>query len=361
MRPRSIDLGGALRLPWRPFFRADGQAAKVTPFAAGIEGIVRKSAAGESCQSNQRSVSLIMRIILLGAPGSGKGTQSQRLAQRHGIPQISTGDLLRDAIARGTPLGKRAKPIVDSGGLVADEIVLGMIRERLGQADAQRGFILDGFPRNLAQAGALAQLLQQLRQPLDAVVLMEVDAAELVRRISGRRTCQDCGRVFNVFTSPPPAGESCPKTGGEHRLFQRDDDKEATVARRLQVYDEKTRPLVEFYREQDLLRTINAEGELDEVSARLGAALHVAVVPATAPPRSAKRARRRSAHRPAARASATRGARRRTRAKPPAAKRKSAAKRSKTSRTKTASRAAPVRKTRGKRKTSARKSPRRHR
>jgi adenylate kinase len=300
-----------------------------------------------------------MRIILLGAPGSGKGTQSQRLAQRHGIPQISTGDLLRDAIARGTPLGLRAKPIVASGALVADDIVLGMIRERLGQADAQRGFILDGFPRNLAQAGALAQLLQQLGQPLDSVVLMEVDPAELVRRISGRRTCQDCGRVFNVFTSPPATGETCAKTGSEHRLFQRDDDKEETVAHRLKVYDEKTRPLIDFYREQGLLRTINAEGELDDVSARLGAALHVAVVPAAAPPRaSKKRPRRRSAHRPAARASAKRG---RTRAKAPAAKRKtSSAKRAKT-RTKVASRAKPVRKSRGKPKKVARKSPRRHR
>jgi adenylate kinase len=307
----------------------------------------------------RRVVSTIMRIILLGAPGSGKGTQSQRLAQRHGIPQISTGDLLRDAIARGTSLGLRAKPIVEAGGLVADDLVLGMIRERLGQADAQRGFILDGFPRNLAQAGALTQLLQQLGQPLDSVVLLEVDAGELVRRISGRRTCQDCGRVFNVFTSPPPAGESCPKTGAEHRLFQREDDKEATVAHRLKVYDDKTRPLVEFYSAQGLLRTINAQGELDEVSARLGAALHVAVVPAAAPPRAPqKRARRRSAHRPASRASATRGTARRTRAKPAAAKRKSTPKRAK--RTKVASRAKPVRKTRGKKKV-ARKSPRRHR
>jgi adenylate kinase len=303
-----------------------------------------------------------MRIILLGAPGSGKGTQSQRLAQRHGIPQISTGDLLRDAIARGTELGRRAKPIVEQGNLVADDIVLGMIRERLGQPDAQRGFIFDGFPRNLAQAGALAKLLQQLDLTLDAVVLMEVDAGELMRRISGRRTCQDCGRVFNVFTSPPPAGDTCPKTGAEHRLFQRDDDKEATVANRLKVYEELTRPVAEFYREQDLLRTINAEGELDEVSARLGAALHIAVVPAAAPPRATKkRARRRSAHRPAARASATRVAvRRRPRPKPAPAKRKSSTKRSKNSRTKTASRATS-RNTRGKRKTSARKSPRRHR
>ena len=235
-----------------------------------------------------------------------------------------------------------------------------MIRERLGQADAQRGFILDGFPRNLPQAGALTQLLQQLDQPLDAVVLMEVNPGELVRRISGRRTCKDCGRVFNVFTSPPPAGE-LPEDGREHNLFQREDDKEATVAHRLKVYEDKTKPLVEFYRTQDLLRTINAEGELDEVSARLGAALHVAVVPASAPPRAPKkRTRRRSAHRPAARASATRVAvRRRPHPKPAPAKRKTAAKR-KSSKTKATSRAAPS-KARGKRKTIARKSPRRHR
>jgi adenylate kinase len=229
-----------------------------------------------------------MRIVLLGAPGSGKGTQSQRLMQQEHIPQISTGDLLRAAVARGTELGRQAREAMDGGRLVADELVLGLIRERLAERDARRGFILDGFPRNLAQAQALDQLLATLRQPLDAVVQLEVDYGELVRRISGRRTCADCGRVFNLFTSPGQLSENgpCPRTGAPHRLIQRPDDNEATVTERLRVYDEQTRPLIEFYRARGLLRAINAEGAVDEVTRRLEQALH-----AIARPRAAKTAR----------------------------------------------------------------------
>ena len=216
-----------------------------------------------------------MRIVLLGAPGSGKGTQSQRLVERAGIPQISTGDLLRAAVARGTELGRQAKQAMDGGRLVDDSLVLGMIRERLGEPDTRRGFILDGFPRNLAQADALERLLAALRQPLDAVVQLDVDYRELVRRISGRRTCADCGRVFNLLTCPPAAthSELCPRTGAPHRLMQRPDDNEATVAERLRVYDEQTRPLIDFYRARGLLRVINAEGDVDEVTQRLAQAL----------------------------------------------------------------------------------------
>lgn len=216
-----------------------------------------------------------MRIVLLGAPGSGKGTQSQRLVERHGIPQISTGDLLRAAVAKGTELGLKAKEAMDAGRLVEDDIVLGMIRERLAEADTQGGFILDGFPRNLAQARALDAMLSDLGKPLDAVVQMDVDYGELTRRISGRRSCSECGKVFNVLTCPPGQSEKdvCPKTGGPHRLFQRPDDNEATVAQRLRVYDEKTKPLIEFYRDQEILRAIDAEGELDEVTERLELAL----------------------------------------------------------------------------------------
>ncbi len=216
-----------------------------------------------------------MRIVLLGAPGSGKGTQSQRLVERAGIPQISTGDLLRAAVARGTELGRQCKQAMDDGRLVDDSLVLGMIRERLGEPDTRRGFILDGFPRNLAQAHALERLLETLRQPLDAVVQLDVDYRELVRRISGRRTCADCGRVFNLLTCPPAAAHSelCPQTGAPHRLTQRPDDNEATVAERLRVYDEQTRPLIDFYRERGLLRVINAEGDVDEVTQRLAQAL----------------------------------------------------------------------------------------
>jgi adenylate kinase len=250
--------------------------------------------------NTNRSVQHIMRIVLLGAPGSGKGTQSQRLVQRHGIPQISTGDLLRAAVANGTALGVRAKEAMDQGKLVEDEIVLGMIRERLAEPDVANGFILDGFPRNIAQANALDALLSELGQPLDAVVQMDVEYGELMRRISGRRSCQDCGRVFNLFSTPAEQidTEACPKTGQPHKLFQRPDDTEETVARRLKVYEEKTKPLIEFYRAKGVLQTINAEGELDDITARLEAALRSAT--GAAPVKARKPAKKSAAGKPAA-------------------------------------------------------------
>jgi adenylate kinase len=260
-----------------------------------------------------------MRIVLLGAPGSGKGTQSQRLVERAGIPQISTGDLLRGAVARGTELGRQAKAAMDSGRLVDDSLVLGMIRERLAEADARNGFILDGFPRNLAQAQALEQLLASLGQPLDAVVQLEVDYAELMRRLSGRRTCADCGRVFNLLSSAPSASEKlCPKTGAPHRLIQRPDDNEATVAERLRVYDEKTRPLVDFYRSRGLLRVIDAEGDVEEVTRRLEQALRRRS--GRPPPAAQARARPTPGSRTRGRA----GTRKAARSKRPAAKSKRA-------------------------------------
>ncbi len=211
-----------------------------------------------------------MRIVLLGAPGSGKGTQSQWLVGRFHIPQVSTGDLLRAAVANGTALGLKAKEAMAAGRLVDDQIVLGMIRERLAEPDVGQGFILDGFPRNLTQARALDQLLAQIGQPLDAVVQLNVDYGELSQRIAGRRTCSDCGRVVNLLTAPQAlAAERCPRTGQPHRLFQRPDDNQATVAERLRVYEAQTQPLVEYYRQQSLLRSIDAEGEVAEVSARL--------------------------------------------------------------------------------------------
>ena len=252
-----------------------------------------------------------MRIVLLGAPGSGKGTQSQRLVERVGIPQISTGDLLRAAVARGTELGRQAKAAMDSGRLVDDSLVLGMIRERLGEPDTRKGFILDGFPRNLAQAHALDHLLAALKQPLDAVVQLDVNYGELVRRISGRRTCADCGRVFNLLTSPPTgANARCPSTGQAHRLVQRPDDNEATVAERLRVYDEKTRPLIDFYNARGILRVIDAQGDLDVVTRRLAQALGVPAL------RRAPRAKRPAAAKGAARkrAAPAKAARKGTRA-----------------------------------------------
>jgi len=214
-----------------------------------------------------------MRIVLMGAPGSGKGTQSQRLVERFGIPQISTGDLLRSAVARGTEYGRRAKAAMDSGQLVADEIVLGIIRERLAEPDAARGFILDGFPRNLAQAQALRAMLTGIGAPLDAVVLFEVDYAEIVKRISGRRSCPQCGRVFNVHGGAAAAAPRCDHCADHPPLVQRRDDEESTVRRRLEVYERETRPLAQHYEAQGLLRTIDADAPVDEVTARLVAVL----------------------------------------------------------------------------------------
>ena len=214
-----------------------------------------------------------MRIVLLGAPGSGKGTQAQRLVARFGVPQISTGDLLRSAVARGTPLGLRAKAAMDAGALVVDEIVVGIIRERLGQPDAASGYVLDGFPRNLAQAGALSTMLVAIGAPLDAVVLFEVDYAEIARRIAGRRTCPNCGTIFNVHDAATPGITHCTKCAAAPALTQRPDDNEQTVTRRLAVYDEQTRPLIDHYRAQGLLRSVDAQGPVDAVTARLIAVL----------------------------------------------------------------------------------------
>ena len=228
-----------------------------------------------------------MRIVLLGAPGSGKGTQSQRLVQRFGIPQISTGDLLRSAVARATPLGLAAKDAMTAGKLVDDSIVLGMIRERLADADVARGFILDGFPRNIVQAEALDVMLRQVGKPLTAVVQMEVPYAELTRRIAGRRSCQNCGRVFNIYSMPVGAPLVCPSCVGNPALFQRPDDNEATVVERLKIYESQTRPLLKYYDTQALLQSIDAMGEIDGITALL---VHVLTVsaPKAQPKRKAK-------------------------------------------------------------------------
>lgn len=206
-----------------------------------------------------------MRIVLLGAPGSGKGTQSQLLVKAYGVPQISTGDLLREAVAKGTELGKRAKAAIDAGGLVDDAIVLGMIRERLAQGDAAKGFILDGFPRNLTQAAALEDLLAKLGKPLEAVVLLNLDLSVLFKRLTGRRICQDCGRVFNILTSPAGAAPHCEKCGDSPRLIQRPDDREEVIGKRLEVYEQQTTPLIQHYRDNGLLRIVDADASQDQV------------------------------------------------------------------------------------------------
>ncbi len=228
-----------------------------------------------------------MRIVLLGAPGSGKGTQSQRLVQRFGIPQISTGDLLRTAVSRGTPLGMKAKDAMQAGKLVDDSIVLGMIRERLAEPDVARGFILDGFPRNIAQAEALDGMLKQVGKPLTAVVQMEVPYAELTRRIAGRRSCQNCGRVYNIYSMPVGAAAVCPNCPGNPPLFQRPDDNEVTVVERLKVYESQTRPLLQYYAQSGLLQSIDAQGEIDAITALL---VHVLTVPAASKAASRRKA-----------------------------------------------------------------------
>lgn len=237
-----------------------------------------------------------MRLVLLGAPGSGKGTQSQRLMARFGVPQVSTGDLLREAVARSTPLGLKAKAVMDEGRLVDDEIMLGIIRDRLSQPDAARGFILDGFPRTVAQADGLAALLEELGQPLDAVVLLDIAREKLFQRLTGRRTCRTCGRVFNVYTHPHVRSEACP-ADRPCDLYQRPDDSEATIGRRLEVYESQTRPLVDYYRRKGLLKVVDGDGELDAVFERLVAAITGARAAAPAPGETP--ARRRAPRAPA--------------------------------------------------------------
>jgi len=212
-----------------------------------------------------------MRIVLLGAPGSGKGTQAKKLMADKNIPQVSTGDMLREAVAEGTRFGLKAKSIMEAGNLVPDEVVLGIISERLGQPDAQEGFILDGFPRTTQQALDLEELLDQMGTPLDAAVLMDVDFDILMKRLTGRRTCSLTGKLLNVYYSSQEELDECTNAGGE--LIQREDDNEETIGNRLDVYRQSTEPLVDFYRKRGKLVTINAEGSIDEVYERLVEAL----------------------------------------------------------------------------------------
>jgi len=245
-----------------------------------------------------------MRIVLLGAPGSGKGTQAQRLVQRFGLPQVSTGDLLRSAVARGTTYGLQARAAMDAGQLVADEIVLGIIRERLAEADAARGYVLDGFPRNAAQARALAAMLKAIDRPLDAVVLFNVPYGEIVKRIAGRRSCPKCGAVYNIHDVPAGSVLRCSNGADHPALVQRPDDNEATVARRLDVYEKQTRPLIEHYAGLGLLRAIDANAPPDVVTSRLiGALLRPAKKQRAAkkPVAKKKAAKKKSPRKPAAR------------------------------------------------------------
>ncbi|OHB31234.1 MAG: adenylate kinase [Desulfuromonadaceae bacterium GWC2_58_13] len=204
-----------------------------------------------------------MKLILLGPPGAGKGTQAKMLMDRFGIPQISTGDILRAAVKDGTPMGLKAKSFMDAGGLVPDEVVVGIVRERLQKADCAKGFILDGFPRTVLQADALKESLLALGKDLDAVVSLDVDVEALVERLTGRRTCRDCGRGFHVKFDPPLVSGKCDTCGGD--LLQRDDDQELTIRHRLEVYSEQTSPLVDYYRSAGLLTAVDGMQEIGVV------------------------------------------------------------------------------------------------
>jgi len=206
----------------------------------------------------------------MGAPGSGKGTQAQHLVSRYGIPHVSTGDILRKEQQLGTALGLRAKQIMESGGYVDDATMIEMIRNRLLQPDAANGFVLDGFPRTVAQAEALAKLLAEIESPLDAVLLFEVNTEQLVKRLSGRRVCEFCKKVFNVHTSPPSVPPECVDGRAEHQVIQRADDSEETVRARLVKYEEATRrPVSGFYSYTGLMRTVDAEGDINAVTQRM--------------------------------------------------------------------------------------------
>ena len=212
-----------------------------------------------------------MNLVLLGAPGSGKGTQAKLLTDKLNIPQISTGDLLRAAVEAQTPLGRQAKTIMDAGQLVPNDLVFGLIRERLSNPDTTNGFILDGFPRNVAQAEELDSLLNSLSMPIQKSILIDVDFDELMERLTGRLTCEECNAVFNTFTNPPSLGEECDMCGG--KLHHRSDDNEETISRRLRVYETQTKPVADYYNGQGKLSVIDGKGDIKQIFTELQSAL----------------------------------------------------------------------------------------
>jgi len=214
-----------------------------------------------------------MKLIMLGPPGAGKGTQAQMLVERLRIPQVSTGDLLRAAVREGTELGRTAKGFMDQGRLVPDEVVIGMIRERLARADCESGFILDGFPRAVAQAQALDRMLAETGRKLDAVLSIEVPADELLRRLTGRLSCPACGAMFHKDSKPPQKAGVCDNC--QTRLITREDDREDTIRKRLAVYAEQTEPLKPYYREQGLLKPIPGTGSPQEIGRAIRKALRM--------------------------------------------------------------------------------------
>lgn len=212
-----------------------------------------------------------MRLVLVGPPGAGKGTQAEFIAEHFGVPKVSTGDIFRANVSGGTELGRMAKKYMDAGDLVPDEVTNAMVRDRLAEPDAQTGFLLDGFPRNVAQAGELDGILHELGAPLSVVLDLDVDFDEVVKRLSGRRVCKKCGHVWHVEFDPPRAVGICDKCDGD--LYQRDDDQPETVRHRLEVYHVQTEPLIEFYRDAGKLVAIDAFGAVEDVTERAIAAL----------------------------------------------------------------------------------------
>ena len=205
-----------------------------------------------------------LRVIFLGPPGAGKGTQAQALAKEWGVPHVATGDMLREAVAAKMPLGLEAKRHMDSGALVPDDVVIGLVGERLAQPDAKAGVVLDGFPRTVAQAEALDALFARSGLTLDRVIFFDVSRAELLRRLTGRRVCRACGRTFHLVSAPPKVAGKCDTCGGE--LYQRTDDSEATVGTRLDVYEKQTSPLLDYYRRRKLRAGIPGEGSVAQVA-----------------------------------------------------------------------------------------------
>jgi adenylate kinase len=207
-----------------------------------------------------------VRIVLVGPPGAGKGTQAQFIASHLAIPKISTGDIFRYNVSHGTALGRKAKDYMGRGDLVPDEVTIAMVRDRLSEDDAQEGFLLDGFPRNVPQAETLEKMLSEWESRLDIVLELVVDDDEVVRRLSGRRTCHQCGRVWHVLFDPPARDDTCDDDGSE--LFQRDDDREETIRHRLEVYQDQTAPLIAYYADQAILLGVDATGPVEEVTER---------------------------------------------------------------------------------------------
>jgi len=204
-----------------------------------------------------------MNIIMLGPPGAGKGTQAKMMVEKLGIPQISTGDMLRAAVKEGTELGRKAKEYMDGGKLVPDEVVIGIVKERLAQSDCNKGFILDGFPRTIPQAEALDKVLGELGKEIEYVINVAVPNKDLLTRLTGRRTCRKCGAMYHLLFNPPQKEGVCDKCGGE--LYQRDDDKEDTIIQRLKVYEDQTAPLIEYYRRKGVLRDVDGTGSIQDI------------------------------------------------------------------------------------------------